>query len=79
LAVSKLGIKYYLPFHLFPLLFRLYKAKNPKEAIDTILKRAFYYSKSVLFMAILVAVTKGSLCFCSSTMPIRMNGSSVDS
>lgn len=60
--VSKIGLKYYLPFHLFPLLIRLRKAKNTSEVVTVISKRLFYYAKSILFMAFLVAGTKAALC-----------------
>lgn len=72
-VVSKIGIKYYLPFHLFPLLMRLRKAKDTSEVLTVLAKRLFHYTKSIIFMALLVAGTKGALCF-GSTQMHRING-----
>jgi hypothetical protein len=56
---------------------RLRKAKDTSEVLTVVGKRIFYYAKSILFMAFLVAGTKGALCL-GSTQMRRMDGTSCN-
>lgn len=61
-TVFKLGIKYYLPFHLIPLILRLKKCKEGRKMAIILLRTAYEYVKSVLFMAFLVGGVKSVQC-----------------
>jgi hypothetical protein len=56
------GWKYYIPFHLIPLFLRLRKCKDAEEVIKLLRKTSIEYSKSVLFMMLLVSGMKLGLC-----------------
>ena len=73
ITVCKIGFKYYLLFHLIPLLLRLKKCKEGKKMLIILLKAIKEYIKSVLFMAFLVGGVKGSLCLSNYTK-ITLNG-----
>lgn len=59
---GKVASKYYIFFHLIPLIIRLKKLKNIKD-LPSIVGTTFYeYSRSVLFMAFLVGLLRAGLC-----------------
>ncbi len=63
LDVGKVGAKYYVFFHAIPLLLKLKKAKSLVEVALVIKNVGFSYFKSLLFMAFLVGLLRGGLCF----------------
>jgi hypothetical protein len=65
LKVMRGTYKYYIPFHLIPLL--LFKMKRLKKAPrETILKALWFYVRSILFMASFNAVLKYFQCWMKS-------------
>ena len=73
-TVCKIGARYYIVFHLLPLLIRLKKCKNGEERVKTVAKTTASYGMSVLFMGLLVGGLKASLCVASSKVPIPLDG-----
>lgn len=67
-TVCKLGLRYYVLFHLIPYILRIKKAKDNKKRLSITLKMLSDYLKSILFMGSLVSVTKGTLCLNSSLL-----------
>jgi succinate dehydrogenase/fumarate reductase cytochrome b subunit len=61
-TVCGVGVKYYVFFHLIPLVLRIKKSKTRQETSKAVLRTLYEYVKSVLFMGFLVAFTKGALC-----------------
>ena len=61
--VCKIGMKYYVLFHLIPLLIKLRNARHSTEMRNNVLKSTVYYGRSIMFMGMLVAITKSGLCF----------------
>ena len=61
--VCKIGMKYYVLFHLIPLMLKLRNARHSTEMRNNILKSTVYYGRSIMFMGMLVAITKSGLCF----------------
>lgn len=60
---GKVGAKYYVLFHTFPLLLKLKKTKNLQDLVRVVREVGLNYLKSVLFMAFLVGLLRGGLCF----------------
>lgn len=55
-------MKYYVLFHMVPLVLRLKKQKSAKDRLRVTGKTLYEYIRSVLFMGFLVALTKRGLC-----------------
>jgi hypothetical protein len=66
-SVAKIGMKYYISFHLIPLLLRLRKCKDFNQAVKLLSKAAMEYVRSVLFMVFLVAGMKCGQCMAIKT------------
>ena len=60
--VGKISLKYYVSFHMIPMLLRLRKCKDRKGLFLIIQKTVVEYIRSVLFMAFLVSGVKAGLC-----------------
>ena len=61
-SIAKTGMKYYIPFHLMPLLLRLRKCKSMKQVSQLLGKSAIEYIRSILFMVFLVVGMKVGQC-----------------
>ena len=61
--VGKIGMKYYVSFHLIPLVLRLRKCKDREQVIKLLGKTGVEYVRSILFMIFLVTGMKAGLCF----------------
>jgi hypothetical protein len=73
-TVSKLGCKYYLLFHFIPFLLRMRQVKTAKMLVKTIKQTVISYVRSVLFMVVLVGMSKAELCLRSKTLALRNKG-----
>jgi di/tricarboxylate transporter len=62
LTVCRIGVKYYIFFHIVPLILRIKKARSPHEKGRVALRTLIEYCKSILFMGFLVGLSKGALC-----------------
>lgn len=62
MTVCKIGMKYYVLFHLVPLVLRLRKQRTQRDRLRVALKTLYEYTRSVLFMGFLVSLTKRGLC-----------------
>ena len=71
---SKAASKYYIFFHLIPLVIRLKKLKNIKDLPKAIGTTVVDYSKSVLFMAFLVGLLRAGLCIEFSPKNLGVTG-----
>jgi hypothetical protein len=54
--------KYYVVFHVVPMVLRLRKAKNIKHGLKILGKSMYEYFRSICFMAFLVGLLRGGLC-----------------
>ena len=61
-AIGKVGMKYYISFHLIPLLLRLRKCKDMNQVGKLFGKTVIEYIRSVLFMIFLVGGMKVGQC-----------------
>lgn len=77
IEVARLGFKYYLTFHLVPLILRLRKSDTRESSLRIIKRALVEYCKSVMFMIFLVGGSKAGLCFFSSKLPMRLNGTCI--
>jgi hypothetical protein len=65
--VAAVGYKYYVSFHLIPLLLRLRKCKSSEEVFKLLRKTSIEYVRSVLFMVFLVVGMKMGQCLSTNT------------
>ena len=61
-TVCKIGVKYYVFFHIIPFLLRLRRCQKSEDYRRVILKTLKDYVKSIFFMGFLVTNSKGALC-----------------
>ena len=61
-STSKVATKYYIFFHLIPLFLRLRKVKQIEEIPKILWSSTKEYTRSILFMAFLVALLRAGLC-----------------
>jgi len=66
---GKQASKYYVLFHAIPLILRLRRVKGLKPAINNIVNAFYDYVKSLCFMAFLVALLRGAMCFVNHSAP----------
>jgi hypothetical protein len=66
---GKVASKYYIFFHAIPLIIKLRKAKDMKNALNYISKSAYEYIKSLCFMAFLVGLLRGVMCLGNNCLP----------
>ena len=62
LQIGRVGLKYYIPFHLVPFLLRLRKCKDLPEFCKLLGRTSVEYMRSVLFMVSLVVGMKVGRC-----------------
>ena len=59
---GKVASKYYVMFHMIPLLLRMRRLKDTKNLPQIVWKSFYDYVKSCLFLAFLVGLQRGGLC-----------------
>lgn len=65
--VARVGMKYYVSFHLIPLILRLRKCKSKEELVKLLGKSLVEYIRSVLFITFLVTGMKTGQCLTVNT------------
>ena len=70
--VGKVTSKYYIMFHIIPLILRIRKVKEPKKIPRLVAKTAYEYIKSCCFLSFLVGLLRAGLCANWNQSPERI-------
>ena len=72
LDVGKVASKYYVMFHVIPLILRVKKAKDPRKVPGLAVGTFYEYTKSCCFISFLVGLLRAGLCANWNQSPDRI-------